>query len=91
MAESTNTNNYAGSGAASTNRSSSGSLSGSKVPKHTQDSGKTVLIGLLGGVASAVAFTIYERLPEAQRDRVHEYVRSMVASRLNDFRDGLNL
>ena len=66
-------------------------LPASNQRKSAQDPGKTLLVGLLGGLASAVAFTVYQRLPDEQRNRVHDYVRSMIASRLSEFRDGLDL
>ncbi len=86
----THTNDFK-SGVASSVNGVNASLPTPKSGKPAQDAGKTVLIGLLGGVASAVAFTVYQRLPEDQRDRLHGQVRSMIASRLNEFRDGLNL
>ena len=93
MADTTHTHasDFSGATSASTAGVNKASLPNSKSSKPVQDPGKTVLIGLLGGVASAVAFTIYQRLPDEQRDRVHEYLRSTIAQRLNEFRDGLNL
>ncbi len=68
-----------------------GGVPAAKSSKPSTDSGKTVLIGLAGGIASAVAFTLYQRMPEEQRERLHEYARSVLAARLGDLRDGLNL
>jgi len=62
-----------------------------KRPARSQDPGRTVLAGLLGGIATAVAYAVYQRLPDEQRDRLHGHVRSLIEARLNEFRDGLNL
>jgi hypothetical protein len=65
--------------------------SSGKRPAEDNAAGKTVIAALLGGVASAVAYTVYQRLPDAQRDRLHGQMRSILASKLNEIRDGLNL
>lgn len=55
------------------------------------DSGRTIVAGILGGIASAVGYAVYQRLPDDQRDRLHEQVRSLIASRLNEFRSTFNI
>lgn len=59
--------------------------------RRNAESGKTVLVGLLGGIASAVGYAVYQRLPEDQRERLHEQMRGIVTSRLNEFRSSFNL
>ena len=53
------------------------------------NSGKTVLAGLLGGVATAAAYAVYQRLTDEQRERLHGQVRSMLVAKWNELRDGL--
>ncbi len=53
--------------------------------------GKALLVGVLGGVLSAVGYVIYRRLPNEQRDRLHDQVRTVVSARINDLRQNFNL
>ncbi len=53
--------------------------------------GKALLVGVLGGVLSAVGYVIYRRLPDEQRDRLHDQVRTVVSARINDLRQNFNL
>ena len=55
------------------------------------DAGKTVMAGILGGIASAVGYIVYSRLPDDQRDRLHQQVRAVVESRVNELRGRFNL
>ncbi|MGH7707407.1 MAG: hypothetical protein ACREM8_13210 [Vulcanimicrobiaceae bacterium] len=55
------------------------------------DAGRTLLVGLIGGVASAVGYVIYSRLPDEQRERLHGQVRTVVESRINEIRSNLNI
>ena len=42
----------------------------------TGDAGRTVLIGMLGGLLSAAGYVIYQRLPEDQKVRRRPYSTS---------------
>lgn len=53
--------------------------------------GRTVLIGLLGGLVSAAGYLVYKRLPDEQRDRLHQQVRGMVQQRITELRQNFNL
>ena len=55
------------------------------------DAGKTVMAGLLGGLASAVGYIVYSRLPDDQRERLHQQVRTVVESRVNELRGRFNI
>jgi hypothetical protein len=55
------------------------------------DAGRTVLVGLLGGIISAAGYLVYQRLPDEQRDRLHRQVRGLLESRLNEIRQNLNI
>lgn len=74
--------------------SSSSSVPSSERPetKHTgngNNSGKTVLAGLLGGLATAAAYAAYQRLTDEQRERLHRQARAMLVAKWNELRDGL--
>lgn len=55
------------------------------------DVGKTLLIGVLGGVLSAAGYLVYQRLPEDQKERLHGQVKGMVQQRINEFRQNFNI
>lgn len=53
--------------------------------------GRAVLVGLLGGLLSAAGYMIYRRLPDEQKDRLHQQVRSVVQQRINEIRQNFNI
>jgi hypothetical protein len=63
---------------------------GANVPD-TGDAGRTVMVGVLGGIISAAGYLVYQRLPEEQKDRLHRQVRGLLESRINEIRQNFNL
>lgn len=57
----------------------------------SKDVGRTLLVGLLGGVLSAAGFLVYKRLPEDQKERLHGQVRGMVQQRISEIRGNFNM
>jgi len=55
------------------------------------EAGKALLVGLLGGLVSAAGYLIYRRLPEEQKEKLHAQVRTVVAQRINEIRQNLNI
>jgi hypothetical protein len=55
------------------------------------DAGRTVMVGVLGGIISAAGYLVYQRLPEDQKDRLHRQVRGLLESRINEIRQNFNL
>lgn len=55
------------------------------------DTGKTLLVGLLGGIISAAGFIVYQRLPDDQRQRLHTQVRSLLDERLAEIKSNFNI
>ncbi|MGA7571964.1 MAG: hypothetical protein WCA80_14260, partial [Candidatus Aquilonibacter sp.] len=53
--------------------------------------GKALLIGLLGGLASAAGYMVYRRLPDEQKERLHAQVRTLVAQRITELRQNFNI
>jgi hypothetical protein len=55
------------------------------------EAGKVVLAGILGGLLSAAGYLIYRRLPDEQRDRLHNQVRTMLQQRITELRQNFNI
>jgi hypothetical protein len=55
------------------------------------DAGRTVMVGVLGGIISAAGYLVYQRLPEEQKDRLHRQVRGLLESRINEIRQNFNI
>ena len=68
---------------------------GANEPGHNQpdagDAGRTVMVGVLGGILSAAGYLVYQRLPEEQKDRLHRQVRGLLESRINEIRQNFNI
>ncbi len=60
-------------------------------PDPGTDAGRTVLVGVLGGIISAAGYLVYQRLPEDQKDRLHRQVRGLLESRINEIRQNFNI
>jgi len=73
-------------------------LNSSSRPGSTGDSqtgsgeaGKTLLVGILGGLVSAAGYLVYQRLPDEQKERINKQVRSTIESRLSEIRQNFNI
>jgi hypothetical protein len=60
-------------------------------PGAASDAGRTVLVGVLGGIISAAGYLVYTRLPDEQRDRLHRQVRGLLESRITELRQNFNI
>jgi hypothetical protein len=60
-------------------------------PAAGADAGRTVLVGVLGGIISAAGYLVYQRLPDEQKDRLHRQVRGLLESRVNEIRQNFNI
>ncbi len=61
------------------------------VAASSNEAGRTVLAGVLGGVASAVGYIVYTRLPEDQKAKLQTQVRGLIESRINELRSRFNV
>ncbi len=52
--------------------------------------GKALLFGLLGGIVSAAGYLIYRRLPDEQKERINQQVRTLVQQRINELKQNFN-
>jgi hypothetical protein len=55
------------------------------------EAGRTVLVGVLGGIISAAGYLVYQRLPDEQKERLHRQVRGILEQRINELRSNFNL
>lgn len=60
-------------------------------PTDAGETGKVLLVGILGGLVSAAGYLIYRRLPEEQKQRINAQVRSAVAQRITEIRQNFNI
>jgi hypothetical protein len=57
----------------------------------TNEVGRTLLAAVVGGVASAVGYLVYTRLPDEQKEKLRAQARQLVESRVNELRGRFNL
>jgi hypothetical protein len=55
------------------------------------DAGRVILVGVLGGLASAAGYLVYMRLPDEQKDRLNRQVRGLIEARINEIRANFNI
>ncbi|HEY8297545.1 MAG TPA: hypothetical protein VIG32_05940 [Candidatus Baltobacteraceae bacterium] len=53
--------------------------------------GKTLLVGVLGGILSAAGYLVYQRLPDEQKERLHGQVKGVLQQRINELRQNFNI
>lgn len=71
-----------------------GQFASNPPPQHDDgegEVGKALLIGILGGLVSAAGYMIYRRLPDEQKEALHNQVKSQVAQRINEIRSNFNI
>jgi hypothetical protein len=56
----------------------------------SNEAGRVLLVGLLGGLASAAGYAVYSRLPDEQKERLRQQVRNALESRISEIRSNLN-
>ncbi len=60
-------------------------------PDDSNDMGRTVLVGVVGGLLSAAGYLVYQRLPEDQKEKLHGQVKGMLAQRISELRNNFNI
>jgi hypothetical protein len=60
-------------------------------PGGSNDAGRTLIAGVVGGIVSAAGYLVYSRLPDDQKDRLHAQVRQLVETRVNELRGRFNI
>ncbi|MBV9440221.1 MAG: hypothetical protein JOZ24_09545 [Candidatus Eremiobacteraeota bacterium] len=72
-------------------KTTSGELPTNQQDAAPSEAGKTLLVGVLGGLISAAAYQVYQRLPDEQKDRLHRQVRSALEQRITELRNNFNI
>ena len=57
----------------------------------SNEAGKALLVGVLGGLLSAAGYLVYQRLPEDQKDRLQQQAKQMLQQRINEVRQNFNI
>jgi len=74
-----------------TGSSSYGTKSNSSYePAGDNDVGRTLLVGVVGGLLSAAGYRVYQRLPDDQKEKLHGQVRGLLKPRLSKIRTNFN-
>lgn len=60
-------------------------------PTDGNDVGRTLLVGIVGGLLSAAGYLVYQRLPDEQKDKLHGQVKGMLQERINEVRSNFNI
>ncbi len=60
-------------------------------PTDSNDVGRTLLVGVVGGLLSAAGFLVYQKLPDDQKEKLHGQVRGMLAQRISEIRSNFNI
>ncbi len=55
------------------------------------EAGRVILVGVLGGLASAAGYLVYMRLPDEQKERLNRQLRGLIESRINEIRANFNI
>jgi len=53
--------------------------------------GKALLVGVLGGLLSAAGYLVYQRLPEDQKERLQSQAKTMLQQRITEIRQNFNI
>ena len=57
----------------------------------SNEAGKALLVGILGGLLSAAGYLVYQRLPEDQKDRLQQQAKTMLQQRITENRQNFNI
>lgn len=57
----------------------------------SNEAGKALLVGVLGGLLSAAGYLVYQRLPEEQKDRLQRQAKDVLQQRIAEIRQNFNL
>jgi len=55
------------------------------------DMGRTLLVGVVGGLLSAAGYLVYHKLPDDQKEKLHGQVKGMLAQRISELRNNFNI
>lgn len=57
----------------------------------SNEAGKAVLVGVLGGLAAAAGYLVFQRLPEDQKSRLQSQAKQLLQDRITEIRRNFNV
>ena len=57
----------------------------------SNEMGKALLVGVLGGLLSAAGYLVYQRLPEDQKERLQGQAKQLLQQRITELRQNFNI
>ncbi len=57
----------------------------------SNEAGKALLVGVLGGLAAAAGYLVFQRLPEDQKGRLQSQARQLLQERISELRRNFNV
>ena len=57
----------------------------------TNEAGKAVLVGVLGGLLAAAGYLVFQRLPEDQKGRLQSQAKQLLQERITEIRRNFNV
>lgn len=57
----------------------------------SNEAGKALLVGVLGGLVAAAGYLVFQRLPEDQKSRLQSQARQLLQERINEVRRNFNV
>lgn len=70
---------------------SGGSLGSDPFQSTANEPARTLIAGVVGGLLSAAGYLVYSRLPDDQKDRIHQQVRAAVEGKVTELRSRFNI
>jgi hypothetical protein len=57
----------------------------------SNEAGKALLVGVLGGLAAAAGYLVFQRLPEDQKSRLQSQAKQLLQERITEIRRNFNV
>jgi len=57
----------------------------------SNEAGKALLVGVLGGLAAAAGYLVFQRLPEDQKGRLQSQAKQLLQERISEIRRNFNV
>ena len=58
---------------------------------NSNEAGKALLVGVLGGLAAAAGYLVFQRLPEDQKGRLQSQAKQLLQERISEIRRNFNV
>lgn len=60
-------------------------------PDTSNEAGKALLVGVLGGLVAAAGYLVFQRLPEDQKGRLQSQAKQLLQDRIGEIRRNFNV